>query len=186
MNKRIQQTAMALIVLFVSVAFSACEDLTKNISVNIPITPTPVEFKLLGDLQLPPIEKVSGEQTADIVLAEAVLNTSLKTQLSKEGYNIDQLKALTFDKAEVEVKEPKEYPIDKLVGIKVYFEEQLVGEIKKAANSDKRVEITINKTDMLKYAEKTDLKVTIKGKEKPRVEELLLLLHTKFTAKVSK
>lgn len=185
MKRNRQKTAIALMLLVIATVFTACEDLG-NVTVNIPITPTPVEFKLIGDFQKPPVEKVIAQQTEDVILAEAVLKTGLKGRLKEENVDIEQLKALTFDSAEIEIKAPKDYSITRLVGLKVYFEDQLVGEIKDVKDNEKRVEVTINKSDILKYAEKPNLKVTIKGKEKPNVEELVLLLYTKLTAKVSK
>ncbi len=185
MKKLLLKKSLILLVSF-GFLFTACDEVAKKLTVDVPVNTPPIELNLLNNdlINGTQVQKVAALIEEDVVLAEKEINIGLYDKLSEENRDIKNLKKIIFNEGKLVVKEPQDYDLTTLNGLKVYFEEDLVAEVVEVVESTRTLKFRIQKDDIKKYTEKELIKVTVKGKQKITVPKIVTDLYLKFTAKV--
>ncbi len=188
MKKNLLKKGSTLLVVL-TLLFASCEDIKDKIALDIPLNPPAIELDLLGNES----DAVDGNSTAtqkvaaqdeDIVLGQEHFNLGLLDALKEEGEVIDNLKELTFNEAVIEVVKPADYDLKTLLGLKMYFDNDLVAEVSDVNENTRKLTIKISQKDIKEYMNKETILVTIKGKQRPTVPKVSTKVYLKFTAKV--
>lgn len=169
-----------------SIIFSSCDEIKDSVSVDIPIKPAPIEFRL-QHMEPRAASDRGAANTGDIILFQKELDIDLKSILSGKNSSLEHLKEFNFKKAEIKAVEPSGFDMSRFVGLKLYFGEtpSLVAEAADVSSDKKILKLKVSQANLMKYADEDELKIMIKGPGSlMEFHHVLLSMQLEFSAKV--
>lgn len=176
--KNVKNLSLIILAILMLSGFSSCDKIKESLSFKIPIKPGPIEIVFENTFPK--------SSNAEIMLYEGIFDTNLNKILAENGYSINNLQALSFEKAEIKASEPVNFDLSYFIGVKIYFgsPQELVAEASRVSNDKKTLYFNIIQPDLLKYAQHNQIPITIKAPSPVKTELIKLLLELEFLATV--